>query len=87
MHNAIDRHLSNRRDNKLAIIWEGEPGDVRTYFYHALNREVSNFANVLQSMGVRKGEIVTIYLPQTPEIVIAMPACAKIGAAYRVVYG
>ncbi|KPQ00705.1 MAG: acetyl-CoA synthetase Acs [Bacteroidetes bacterium HLUCCA01] len=87
IHNAIDRHLLTWRRNKLAIIWEGEPGDVRTMSYHALNREVSKFASVLKSMGVKKGEIVTIYMPQIPELVIAMLACAKIGAAHSVVYG
>ncbi len=87
IQNAIDRHLETWRRNKLAIIWEGEPGDVRTMSYHALNREVSKFANVLKSMGVKKGEIVTIYMPQIPELVIAMLACAKIGAAHSVVYG
>ena len=85
--NAIDRHLSTWRKNKLALIWEGEPGDFRTYSYHALNREVSKFASVLKSMGVNKGEIVTIYMPQIPELAIAMLACAKIGAAHSVVYG
>ncbi len=87
VHNAIDRHLKTWRKNKLAIIWEGEPGDVRTFSYHALNREVCKFANVLKSMGVRKGDIVTIYMPQIPELPIAMLACAKIGAAHSVVYG
>ncbi len=87
IQNAIDRHLKTWRRNKLAIIWEGEPGDLRTFSYHALNREVSKFANVLKSMGVRRGEIVTIYMPQVPELVIAMLACAKIGAAHSVVYG
>jgi len=87
IHNAIDRHLKTWRRNKLAIIWEGEPGDVRTMSYHALNREVCKFANVLKSMGVRKGNIVTIYMPQIPELVIAMLACAKVGAAHSVVYG
>ncbi len=85
--NAIDRHLKTAHRNKLAFIWEGEPGDVRTFSYHALDREVSKFANVLKSMGVRKGEIVTIYMPQVPELVFAMLACAKIGAAHSVVYG
>ncbi|MCK4754769.1 MAG: AMP-binding protein, partial [Calditrichia bacterium] len=84
VHNAIDRHLSTWRRNKLALIWEGEPGDYRTYSYHALNREVSKFANVLKSMGVKRGEIVTIYMPQIPELAIAMLACAKIGAAHSV---
>jgi len=87
VHNAIDRHLKSATRNKLAIIWEGEPGDLRTFSYHALNREVSKFANVLKSMGAKKGEIITIYMPQIPEIVIAMLACARIGAIHSVVYG
>ncbi len=85
--NAIDRHLTTPARNKLAIIWEGEPGDVRTYSYHALDREVSKFSNVLLAMGVRKGEIVTIYMPQIPELIISMLACVKIGAVHSVVYG
>lgn len=87
VHNALDRHLKTYRKNKLALIWEGEPGDTRTYSYFSLNREVCKFANVLRSMGVRKGDIVTIYLPRIPEQVIAMLACAKIGAVHSVVYG
>jgi acetyl-CoA synthetase len=87
VHNAIDRHLATPNRNKLALIWEGENGDVRTYSYHALNREVSKFANILKSMGVKKGEIVTIYMPQIPEQIYAMLACAKIGAVHSVVYG
>ncbi|MBN2385455.1 MAG: acetate--CoA ligase [Anaerolineales bacterium] len=87
VHNAVDRHLKTYRKNKLALIWEGEPGDVRTYSYFALNREVCRFANVLRSMGVHKGDIVTIYMPRIPEQVIAMLACAKIGAVHSVVYG
>ncbi len=85
--NAIDRHLETHRRNKLAMIWEGEPGDVVTLSYHALNREVSKFANVLKSIRIKKGEIVTIYMPQIPELPIAMLACAKIGAMHSVVYG
>ena len=87
VHNAIDRHLTNSHKNKLALIWEGEPGDTRTFSYHALNREVSKMANILKSMGVQKGDIVTIYMPRIPEQVFAMLACAKIGAAHSVVYG
>jgi acetyl-CoA synthetase len=87
VHNALDRHMHTYRKNKLALIWEGEPGDTRTYSYFALNREVCKFANVLRSMGVKKGDIVTIYLPRIPEQVIAMLACAKIGAPHSVVYG
>jgi acetyl-CoA synthetase len=85
--NAIDRHLLSETKNKLALIWEGEPGDIRTFSYFAMNREVSKFANVLKAMGARKGDIVTIYMPQIPEIIIAMLACAKIGAVHSVVYG
>lgn len=85
--NALDRHQGTWRRNKLALIWEGEPGDVRTLSYHALNREVCNFANILKSMGARKGDRITIYMGRIPEIVIAMLACAKIGAIHSVVYG
>ena len=87
VQNAIDRHLKTWRRNKLALIWEGEPGDVKTFSYHALDREVSRFSSILKSMGVQKGDIVTIYMPQIPELAIAMLACAKIGAAHSVVYG
>jgi len=87
IQNALDRHVKTSRKNKLALIWEGEPGDVRTFSYYALNREVCKFANLLRSMGVKKGDIVTIYLPRIPEQVIAMLACAKIGAPHSVVYG
>ena len=87
IQNAIDRHLKTATRNKLALIWEGEPGDLKTYSYHALNREVAEFANILNAMGVHKGDIVTIYMPQIPEQIFAMLACAKIGAAHSVVYG
>ena len=87
VYNALDRHLKTWRKNKLALIWEGEPGDVRTFSYYSLNREVCKFANVLRSMGVRKGDTVTIYLPRIPEQVIAMLAAAKVGAIHSVVYG
>ncbi len=87
IQNAIDRHLRTANRNKLALIWEGEPGDLKTYSYHALNREVCEFANILKAMGVHKGDIVTIYMPQIPEQIFAMLACAKIGAAHSVVYG
>jgi len=87
VYNALDRHLKTWRKNKLALIWEGEPGDVRTFSYFALNREVCKFANMLRSMGVKRGDIVTIYMPRIPEMVIAMLATAKIGAAHSVVYG
>ena len=87
VYNAIDRHLKGAYRNKLALIWEGEKGDSRTYSYHALNREVSKFASVLKSVGVKKGDRVTIYMGRVPELPIAMLAVAKIGAVHSVVYG
>ncbi len=87
VYNCLDRHLTTWRRNKLALIWEGENGDLRTFSYHALHREVCRFANVLRSMGVRKGDRVTIYMGRVPELPIAMLACAKIGAIHSVVYG
>ena len=87
VHNALDRHAHTWRRNKLALIWEGEPGDRRTYSYHALWRQVNRFANVLKSMGVKRGDRVTLYMGRTPELVIAMLATAKVGAMHSVVYG
>ncbi len=87
VHNALDRHQKTWRKNKLSLVWVGEKGDVRTYSYFALNRDVCKFANVLKAMGVKKGDRVTIYMPRIPEIVIAMLAAAKIGATHSVVYG
>ena len=87
VYNCLDRHVATWRRNKLAIIWEGEKGELRTFSYHALNREVCMFANVLRSMGVRKGDRVTIYMGRVPELAIAMLACAKVGAVHSVVYG
>ncbi len=87
IQNAIDRHLEGPTRNKLAYIWEGENGELKTLSYFALNREVCQFANVLKSMGVSKGDRVTIYLPRVLELPIAMLACAKIGAVHSVVYG
>jgi acetyl-CoA synthetase len=87
VHNALDRHQKTWRKNKLSLVWVGEKGDVRTYSYFALNRDVCKCANVLKAMGVKKGDRVTIYMPRIPEIVIAMLAAAKIGATHSVVYG
>ncbi len=86
-YNCLDRHVNTWRRNKLALIWEGEKGESRTFSYHALNREVCMFANVLRSMGVKKGDRVTIYMGRIPELPIAMLSCAKIGAVHSVVYG
>jgi acetyl-CoA synthetase len=85
--NCIDRHLTGARRNKAAIIWEGEPGDSRTLTYYDLYREVSQFANVLKSLGIKKGDRVALYLPLIPELAIAMLACARIGAIHSVVFG
>ena len=87
VYNCLDRHVKSWRRNKLALIWEGEKGEGRTFSYHALNREVCMFSNVLRSMGVKKGDRVTIYMGRVPELPIAMLACAKIGAIHSVVYG
>ncbi len=86
-YNCLDRHLNTFRRNKLALIWEGEPGDVRTMSYFRLHQETCRFANVLKSMGVNKGDRVTIYMGRIPEIITAMLACARIGAVHSVVYG
>ncbi len=85
--NCLDRHLNSARKNKAAIIWEGEPGDTRTLTYQQLHREVCKFANGLKSLGVAKGDRVTIYMPLTPEAAIAMLACARIGAVHSVIFG
>jgi len=85
--NCIDRHVRGGRRNKAAIIWEGEPGDKRTLTYFDLQREVSKFANVLKSLGTKKGDRVALYMPLVPELAIAMLACARIGAVHSVVFG
>ncbi|MBV9464047.1 MAG: acetate--CoA ligase [Verrucomicrobiae bacterium] len=85
--NCVDRHAQSWRRNKVAIIWEGEPGDVRNIPYASLHRQVSQFANVLKSLGVRKGDRVIIYMPLVPEAVFAMLACARIGAVHSVIFG
>jgi acetyl-CoA synthetase len=85
--NCLDRHVAGPRKNKAAFIWEGEPGDQRTLTYRELLREVSKFGNVLRSLGVGKGDRVTLYMPMVPELPIAMLACARIGAIHSVVFG
>ena len=85
--NCLDRHVRTWRRNKAAFIWEGEPGDRRTLTYFDLYRQVCQFANVLKSLGVNKGDRVALYLPLVPELAIAMLACARIGAVHSVVFG
>ena len=86
-HNCVDRHAASSRRNKAALIWEGEPGDSRVLTFGMLQREVNKFANVLRSLGVRKGDRVAIYMGMVPELAIAMLACAKIGAPHSIVFG
>jgi len=86
-HNCLDRHLSTRGD-QVAIIWEGdEPDQDRKITYKELHEEVCKFANCLKSRGVKKGDRVSIYMPMIPEVVVAMLACARIGAIHSVVFG
>ena len=85
--NCLDRHLRGPRRNKAALVWEGEPGDRRVLTYWDLAREVGRAANALKGLGVRRGDRVAIYLPLIPEAVIAMLACARIGAVHSVVFG
>ncbi len=87
VYNCLDRHAETARRNKLALMWEGENGEFRSFSYFALRREVCRFANVLKSLGVKKGDRVTIYMGRVPELPIAMLACARIGAIHSVVYG
>jgi acetyl-CoA synthetase len=86
-YNCLDRHVQTWRRNKAAIIWEGEPGEIRTLTYQQLFHEVCKFANVLKSLGVKTGDRVAIYMPLIPETVVAMLACARIGATHTVIFG
>jgi acetyl-CoA synthetase len=86
-YNCLDRHLDTWRRNKAALVWEGEPGDTRTLTYWELHREVSRCANAMKRLGVVPGDRVGIYMPMVPEAVVAMLACARIGATHSVVFG
>ena len=86
-YNCLDRHVATWRRNKAAIIWEGEPGEVRTLTYQQLLIEVCKFANVLKSLGVKKGDRVAIYMGMVPELPVAMLACARIGAPHSIIFG
>ena len=86
-YNCLDRHLATWRRNKAALIWEGEPGETRTYTYQQLHTEVCKFANVLKHAGVDRGDRVALYMPLIPELAIAMLGCARIGATHSVVFG
>ncbi|MEV7646324.1 acetate--CoA ligase [Arthrobacter sp. NPDC089319] len=86
-YNALDRHVENGLGDRVAIHFEGEPGDTRTYTYAQLTEEVKKAANAFESLGVSKGDRVAVYLPMIPEAVITMLACARIGAVHSVVFG
>lgn len=86
-YNCLDRHTLTPHRNKLALMWEGEKGEFRSFSYYGLRRETCMFANVLRSLGVKKGDRVTLYMGRIPELMIGMLACARIGAIHSVVYG
>ncbi len=85
--NCLDRHLGTPREHKAALIFEGEPGDVRTLTYRQLHTEVCKFANVLESLGMKKGDRAAIYMPMVPEAAVAMLACARVGVVHTVIFG
>jgi acetyl-CoA synthetase len=85
-YNCLDRHLEKRGD-QVAIIWEGDdPSESKTYTYRQLHEEVCKFANVLKSLGLKRGDRATIYLPMIPELAIAMLACTRIGVIHSIVF-
>lgn len=85
-YNCLDRHIPSRKD-KVALIWEGEPGDEQTFTYGELHQTVCAFANVLKGLGVKRGDRVALYMPMVPELPIAMLACTRIGAPHSIVFG
>ena len=85
--NCVDRHATGPRRDKIALLWEGEPGDIRSLTYAQLHEQVSRFANVLKQNGVNKGDRVAIYMGMTPELAVALLACARIGAVHSVIFG
>src|SRR4030043_663394 len=85
-HNALDRHIKTPRKNKLAYIWGGEMGEVKTYTYYQLYREVNKLAKALKDLGVKKGDRVAVFLPVIPELPIALLATARIGGVHAVVF-
>ncbi len=84
--NCVDRHVTTMKKNRAAIVWENERGDSRILTYRELQFQVNKFANVLKTLGTKKGDVVIIYMPMIPELPIAMLACAKIGAIHSVVF-
>jgi len=83
----VDRHANGARRDKVALLWEGEPGEVRRVTYGELHVQVQRFANVLKGLGIKRGDRVAIYMGMCPELAIAMLACARIGAVHSVIFG
>ncbi len=86
-HNCVDRHATGFRKDKIALLWEGEPGEVRRLTYGDLHERVQRFANVLKGLGIKKGDRVAIYMGMCPELAIALLGCARIGAVHSVIFG
>ncbi len=86
-YNCVDLQIERGHATRTAILWEGEPGDTRTLSYNELKAEVCRFANGLRKLGIKKGDVVTLYMPMVPELVIAMLACARIGAPHSIIFG
>ena len=86
-HNCVDRHALGARKDKVALIWEGEPGEVKQLTFAELHVEVQKFANVLKSVGVKKGDRVAVYMGMSLELAVALLACARIGAVHSVIFG
>ncbi len=86
-YNCLDRHLTTETANKIAFVWEGEPGEQRTLTYRQLHAQVCRFTNVLKDLGVETGDRVALYMPLVPELAIAMLACARLGAPHTVIFG
>src|SRR6202008_1830923 len=86
-YNCVDRHVEAGNGDRVAFHWRGEEGETREVTYADLHRDVQRFANALKDLGIKKGDVVGIYLPMIPEVVVAMLACARIGAPHNVVFG
>src|SRR5882762_5960847 len=86
-YNSVDRHATGARRDKVALLWEGEPGEVRKLTYGELHVQVQRFANVLKGLGVKRGDRVAVYMGMSPELAIALLACARIGAVHSVIFG
>ena len=85
-YNALDRHIKTTRKNKLAYIWEGEMGEIKTYTYYQLYREVNKLAKVLKTYGIQKGDRIAVFMPVIPELPITFLATARIGGVHAVVF-